>query len=104
MNLNQFTTNEEGMEFKHQSIQDRESIVKYLSALREGFSDGRLVFSTDSRQHVLEPRGLLKFEVKSKGKDDEQKVTIKISWRTGGKHRTPKIEAFSISTDPGSEG
>lgn len=67
-------------EFKHESYQDRVSIVKYLEALCDGVSNGRIVFGNNEKQIVLEPKGLLKFDVKAKRKDEKQKVTLKISW------------------------
>ena len=35
--------------FKHESMQDTESILKYLDALRSGFETGQIVFSSKNQ-------------------------------------------------------
>lgn len=67
-------------EFKHESLQDCESIVKYLNALSEGFHNGSLLFGAKQKQMVLEPHGLLNLEVKAKQKDRKVKFSIKLGW------------------------
>jgi len=37
-------------EFKHESLQDRETIVKYLTALGEGFKDGKILLGSKKNQ------------------------------------------------------
>lgn len=68
-------------EFKHESLQDRQSIVKYLNALSEGFENGQLVFANKEKQIIFEPRGLLKLDVKAKRKNDKVKLSLKFSWK-----------------------
>ena len=87
------------MEFKYESVQDSETIVKYLTALRDGFADGKLILTAENKQLVLEPKGLLDFEIKSKRKDEEHRISIKVSWRVGGKKKSPRSSAFRIDTD-----
>ncbi len=53
-------------EFKHESVQDRESIAKYLNALCEGIQKGQLTFKNGDQEIELEPRGLINLEVKIK--------------------------------------
>jgi amphi-Trp domain-containing protein len=48
-------------QFKHASVEDPASIVKFLEALSLGFNEGKLVFSLDDDQVVLEPGGILDF-------------------------------------------
>lgn len=68
-------------EFKHESLQDRQSIVKYLNALSEGFENGQLVFANKDKQIIFEPRGLLKLDVKAKRKNEKVKLSLKFSWK-----------------------
>ena len=43
-------------EFKHESIQDRKSIVKYLKTLWEGIDNGRIAFhSEDDEIELISP-------------------------------------------------
>ncbi len=67
--------------FKHESIQDTESILKYLDALRSGFESGQIVFSTKSHEVVLEPKGLIQFDLDAKRKGDRRKLILKFNWK-----------------------
>ncbi|MBI4799134.1 MAG: amphi-Trp domain-containing protein [Desulfarculus sp.] len=66
--------------FKHISLQDSESIIKYLEALGLGFQQGALLFSAENQQLVLKPRGLIKLEVEAKRKNDQMKLSLKMRW------------------------
>jgi amphi-Trp domain-containing protein len=67
--------------FKFESIQDRQTIQKYLQALRDGFEQGRIVLNTDGSEIVMHPAGYMKFEVAVKKKGAENKLSIKIGWK-----------------------
>lgn len=67
-------------EFTFQSLQDPESIVKYLDALGQGLSSGRLFLGTKKKKLILEPNGLLTLDVKAKRKERKVKLELKISW------------------------
>ena len=66
--------------FKHQSMQDSESIVRYLAALKDGFANGALVFSTNGKRLVLKPQGLVNLEVEAKRKGESIKLSLKFRW------------------------
>ncbi|MCB2225037.1 MAG: amphi-Trp domain-containing protein [Desulfarculaceae bacterium] len=66
--------------FKHQSMQDPQSIVRYLAALKDGFQSGALVFSTNGKRLVLKPQGLVNLEVEAKRKGEGIKLTLKFRW------------------------
>lgn len=80
-------------EFAFQSLQDPQSIVKYLDALGQGLSSGRLFLGTKKKKLILEPNGLLTLEVKAKRKEKKVKLEIKISWSVdkGDKHTQEDI-------------
>lgn len=71
-------------EFKHESLQDGHSIVKYLEALVNGLESGQLLFASGKNEMVLRPHGLLRFTVQAKRKDPQVKVTIKVAWKEHG--------------------
>lgn len=71
-------------EFKHDSVQDRESIARYLRALLEGFERGHLELGTDAQTLTLDPEGLLELEVRAKRKGGRCKLSLKVSWREDG--------------------
>jgi amphi-Trp domain-containing protein len=66
--------------FRHESLQDRESIGKYLNALSDGFLNGKLQFSWKDKRLVLEPKTLIKFDLETKKKDGEVKMVLRFRW------------------------
>jgi amphi-Trp domain-containing protein len=70
-------------EFKHQSMQDRESILRYLEAITSGLREGRIVFTSGQDEILLRPEGLLTLTVKAKRKEDVSKLTLSVSWNDG---------------------
>ena len=68
-------------EFKHESLQDRVSIARYLQALQEGLEKGHLELVSDEKTVVLDPDGLVELEVRAKRKGNRRKLSIKLSWR-----------------------
>lgn len=67
-------------EFEYDSLQDRESIVKYLDAISEGFTRGRLIFGSEDERMILEPQGLIKLSIKVTDKNDKVKLSVKFTW------------------------
>jgi|CXWL01.1.fsa_nt_gi amphi-Trp domain-containing protein len=78
-------------EFEHESLQDRESIVRYLNALSQGIASGQLTLGTREESLVLHPSGLLKLSVKARGKDERTKLVFKISWKENGHGENPIV-------------
>ena len=68
-------------EFQHDSLQDATSIVTYLEALAQGFSSGRLEFSSGKKAILLRPTGLLELSVKAKKKGGNARLVLDGSWR-----------------------
>lgn len=66
--------------FRHESLQDRESIGKYLNALSDGFLNGKLQFTWKDKRLVLEPQSLIKFDIETKKKDGEVKMNLRFRW------------------------
>jgi len=88
-------------EFKHESLQDRQSIVQYLDAISKGFSNGKLVFANRDKQIIFEPKGLLKLDVKAKRKSDKIKLSLKVTWKEkgGDKDATANILTIDSNSD-----
>ena len=66
--------------FKYQSMQDPQSIVKYLTALKDGFANEAMVFSTNGKRLALKPQGMVSLEVEAKRKGDGAKLNLKFRW------------------------
>jgi amphi-Trp domain-containing protein len=68
-------------DFRHESVQDRHSIVKYLQALTAGIENGHIELGTTEHMLALEPDGLLELQVRAKRKGGRVKLSIKLHWR-----------------------
>jgi amphi-Trp domain-containing protein len=88
-------------EFEHESVQDRQSIVKYLRVLAEGFERGLLSFSDKNGDLKLEPKGLIGFEVRASKKNERTRVTLNFRWRHVSK--SEDSEAGPLFITPGDE-
>ncbi len=85
-----------GDEFAYQSLQDPDSIVKYLEALGEGIKGGSLLFGTKKKKLILEPNGLMKLDVKARRKDKKVKIEIKVSWSQGKEGKDGTSDTLEI--------
>lgn len=86
-------------EFRHESLEDRLSIAKYLTALSEAFSNGNLTFGHNGQRIGLEPRGLLKFDVKASRKRGSVRVSLKLHWQEDEEERDPSVGSLVIRSD-----
>ncbi len=68
-------------EFRHESIQDRDSIIRYLTTFSEGFQKGEIEFRAGTDEIVIRPAGLIQMEVKAKSTERKSKLNIKFSWK-----------------------
>ena len=67
--------------FEFESVQDCQTIQKYLQALKEGFAQGRIVLNSEGSEICMHPGGYMKFEVSVKKKGMDNKLGIKVSWK-----------------------
>ena len=68
-------------DFHHESMEDRESIIKYLKTLSDGFLQGRIEFRSGQDNIVLEPTGLIQIEIKVKHHNRKSKLSVKFVWK-----------------------
>ncbi len=68
-------------EFKHETLQDTDSITEYLKVITEGFESGEIVFKNDKEQILLHPDGMIELEIKAKKKDKKVKLSLKLKWK-----------------------
>ncbi len=52
-------------DFNYESYQDRESILDYLDALKQGFIDGKIELRTNDHEIILKPSDLIKLNISS---------------------------------------
>ncbi|MBN1233140.1 MAG: amphi-Trp domain-containing protein [Candidatus Coatesbacteria bacterium] len=86
----------ENTDFVFESLQDLKSIVKYLNAISDGFSKGKIILGSKDKKIVLEPAELLKLEVKAKKKDNKVKISVKCSWKENDDQKEFKSDNLSV--------
>jgi amphi-Trp domain-containing protein len=67
--------------FRHQSLQDNQSIAAYLEALTRGFQEGRISMSNDDGHVEFRPDGLIHFALDANEKRGRVRVKLEFSWR-----------------------
>mgnify|MGYP000628051185 CR=1 FL=1 len=67
--------------FVFDSLQDSDTIKQFLESLTEGFEKGNITLTSNGDEIYLRPEGMLNFMVKAKKKGNENKLSIKISWK-----------------------
>ena len=72
---------ENEQDFQHESVEDKESLVKYLQTLSDGFLKGRIEFKSGQDKIILTPRGLIQIELEVKSRNKKSKLSMKFSWK-----------------------
>ncbi len=73
-------------DFRHESVQDSHSIVKYLQAITSGIEKGHIQLGTADHLLDLRPKGMLELEVRAKRKGGRAKLTLVLHWRESDEH------------------
>lgn len=66
--------------FRHESLQDKETIAEILSSLQQGLASGTLKFSDESNEITLKPSGLLNLTVNASSDNGHNVLEMRISW------------------------
>lgn len=77
--------------FRHESLQDLQSIQRILKAITKGIGKGRLVFSDEDGELKMEPDGLLNLKVTGESNDSRNRLTIRITWQAEEKAKSKKL-------------
>ena len=71
----------ENSRFRHESLQDRESIKELLKAVTRGIGKGKVRFSDDNGEIVMEPEGLLNLKISASQEEGRHRISIRIRWQ-----------------------
>lgn len=74
----------ENTNFRHESLQDRESIKELLKALTRGIGKGKVQFNDDNGEITMEPEGLLNLKITATQEDRRHRINIRITWQEEG--------------------
>jgi len=67
--------------FRHESLQDAQTIQDILKSLTKGIAKGRLSFSDEDGEIVMKPEGLLNLKVTASQDEGRHRVNIRITWQ-----------------------
>ena len=67
--------------FRHESLQDTASIRNILKALSSGFEKGKVSFSDEEDEIVMEPTGLLHLKLSATQDENQRRINIRITWQ-----------------------
>ncbi|MES9882858.1 MAG: amphi-Trp domain-containing protein [Sedimenticola sp.] len=67
--------------FRHESLQDSDSIQQILKAITKGIAKGKLIFNDEEDEIVMEPEGLLRLKLAAIREEGRHRVNIRISWQ-----------------------
>jgi amphi-Trp domain-containing protein len=81
--------------FRHESLQDTDTIRDILEALTKGLGKGKLSFADDNGEIVLHPSGLLNLKVTAGRENSRNRVDIRITWQTEKKSK--QKEALTVN-------
>ncbi|CCO23806.1 amphi-Trp domain-containing protein [Maridesulfovibrio hydrothermalis] len=84
--------------FVFESLQDSETIRRFLNSLVDGFDSGKISLSTNGDEIELIPKGLLNFSVKAKRKDKNNKIAIKISWKESCRDENQTAKTIRVNS------
>lgn len=76
--------------FRHESLQDTKTIQDILKAVTKGLAKGRLSFSDEDGEIVLEPKGLLNLKVTATQDETRNRLDIRVTWQTEDKAKKRK--------------
>ncbi|MCU7959867.1 MAG: amphi-Trp domain-containing protein [gamma proteobacterium symbiont of Bathyaustriella thionipta] len=76
--------------FRHESLQDAETIQNILKAISKGLARGKLSFGDEDGDIVMHPEGLLNLKVTASRDDSRQRVNIRITWQAEEKIKQKK--------------
>jgi amphi-Trp domain-containing protein len=67
--------------FRHESLQNGKTIRDILKSISNGLSSGRLSFSDDEDEIIMEPEGLLNLKLTATQEEGRHRVNIRITWQ-----------------------
>ena len=68
-------------DFRHRSLQDKDTLVELLASLQQGLKKGTLKFSDEDSAITLKPSGLLNLTIEASSNNDLNVLDVRISWQ-----------------------
>ena len=80
--------------FRHQSLQDEQSIQDILKSIASGLARGKITFSDEDEKIVMRPEGLLDLKLTATQEDNRNRFNIRISWQVDDSREKKKKSLF----------
>jgi amphi-Trp domain-containing protein len=68
-------------EFKYESIQDKDSIIKYFESVMQGIKKDKILLQNADDELIFHLSNLMNFEIKAKQKNGVNKIELQLSWK-----------------------
>ncbi|MGB5453612.1 MAG: amphi-Trp domain-containing protein [Sedimenticolaceae bacterium] len=76
--------------FRHESLQDAETIQAILKSITSGIAKGKLAFSDEDGEIVMEPEGLLNLKITASQDELSHRLDIRVTWQAEEKVKRKK--------------
>lgn len=76
--------------FRHESLQDAKTIQEILKSITKGIAKGKLTFSDEDGEIVMEPEGLLNLKVTASQEEFQNRFDLRITWQPEDKVKQRK--------------
>jgi len=83
--------------FRHDSLQNQESIQGILKALTDGVAKGKITFSDEDDSITMKTEGLMNLRLTASQEDNRNRINLRIMWENSGR-KAPKKKALSVSS------
>lgn len=67
--------------FRHESLQDAKTIQEILKSITKGIAKGKLSFSDEDGEIVMEPEGLLNLKITANQDELRHRLNIRVTWQ-----------------------
>jgi len=85
--------------FRHESLQDAKTIQEILKSITKGIAKGKLSFSDEDGEIVMEPEGLLNLKVTATQDELQHRLNIRITWQSEEKVKQKKPLSVNEAED-----
>jgi len=66
--------------FRHESLQDQDTIQRLLRALTNGIGKGKVVLEDEDGTLVMEPGELITLKISADQDEDKSRLNIRLTW------------------------
>lgn len=68
--------------FRHESLQDCDSIQSLLDAITQGIAKGKITLKDDDDTIIMEPDGLIRMKLTAVQEDGRNRLDLRLTWQS----------------------